>query len=228
MLIRSEDLTQLKMVATDGTRHTIEDLFVSGDALALRYVAADVGGWFSDRKALVKIDRFEAPDVSGGVWPARIAEEELGVDAEARSAAGQLPGVMLGEVGASLSTEGLAARSGSGGSGQGTGAQADLRKVSDLLKGTAVGATDGDAGTLMGVIFETGDWAAKHLIIETGGNLPEHQRVVPFANVKGVGANGVRLDIDRRRVQDSPDLHQMDGLEGKWYNKVLAYYGMQS
>lgn len=94
-----------------------------------------------------------------------------------------------------------------------------------------VGATNGVAGKVMGVIFETEGWGATHLVVETGGSgLPEHQRAVPAALIEQIDWDGrvIRLGATVARVNDSPDLHEMDGLEGKWFNKVLAYYGAQS
>jgi hypothetical protein len=77
MLIRYQDLVSLRLVATDGSEHAIEDVFVTDKDQRVTYVVADIGGWFDDRKAMVSIERFGEPDVAAARWPCSLDEAAL-------------------------------------------------------------------------------------------------------------------------------------------------------
>ncbi len=208
MLIRDKDLMTLAVPTGDGTRHAVDDLLLSTTDLAARAVVLDVGGWFEDRKAVVGIERFDEPDVEGGTWPAAVGRADL--DDAARSG-----GQLLAHRGDAAPAPGAAPRT-----------------INELLTGTTVRAEDTELGKLMGVIFDSDGWRAAYLVVETGSGklLAEHQRVVPVSAIRDFEwtAQSVTLEGPAAQFHDSPDLHQIDGVEGKWYNKVMAYYGLQS
>lgn len=255
MLIRYADLTSMRMQAGDGSTHAVTDVFVADNDLGATYVVVDTGGWFSGREAMIAIDRFAEPDVSASRWPADIAESELDdrqppADVPDAGDAGHpegrrdeppraLPAALLGPFGSAAVPAMLAGAMPAGADAIPAKADPDsqtapdvgLRSVGDMLENTTVDAEDGEAGRLMGLVFESRGWHATHLVIETGGDgLPANQRVVPVGLVDRIDWQGRALSLAApvARVHGSPDLHEMDGLDGKWYNKVMAYYGLQS
>ncbi len=221
MLIRDKDLLSLRMVATDGSEHAVADVLVRQDGLRLAYVVADIGAWLADRLVRVGIERFDPPNVPASEWRAAIGAHELEEKPVVQDAPGAKRALPLALFSRSTSGEETDLRDDEGA----------LRSVTAITQGVRVDAEDGRAGTLMGLIFETDDWTARHIVVETGGDgAPEHQRVVPVELLGPIDWPGgtIRLDATRAQVRESPDLHEIDGIEGKWYNKVLAYYGLQS
>lgn len=206
MLIRDKDLMTLNMLAEDGTRHAVDDILLSTRDLSARSVVLDVGGWFEDRKAVVGIERFGVPDVEASTWPSSVQQADL-----------------QGETGPGESL--LAHRA-----DPRPAADTAPRTIKELLSRTSARAEDAELGQVMGVIFESDGWSAVYLVIETGGQLlPENQRVVPASAIGSFDwdAGAVILKGSVAQFRESPDLHEIDGVEGKWYNKVMAYYGLQ-
>ena len=213
MLIRFRDLVTLNLVATDGTKHRVRDIFVNGD-LRVTHVAADLGGWFSDRHGVIGIGRFGQPDIASTTWPCELDEDALQDRADRDPA----------ERAASLAPAGTEA--GPHHAGQ-PGALVSMR---DWTAGTDVDASDGHVGKLMCAIFDSADWHARYLVVETAnGGLPQNQRVFEKGLMaSGPGEERVRLTCSRAEAENALDLHDVDDVEGKWYNKVMAYYGLQS
>jgi hypothetical protein len=212
MLIRYEDLTSLSMTALDGSAHPVRDLLIDDRTLALACVVIDVGGWFDGREAVVGIERFGTPDVSASRWPSDLDSAAL-EDRQDPSASGE-----GGRLQPKAHPDGRGA------------SDVAARSVGEWIEGTDIAASDGSAGRLMGLVFDTDTWASRHLIVETGGRLPQSQRVVPAESVAEIDweKRTIRLDTTVERVHRSPQLHEKEGLTGKWYNSVLAYYGLQS
>ena len=199
MLVRFQDLTSLSIEVEDGTKHAVRDILIDGGRLEAVLAVADVGGWFSGGTARIGLHRFREPDVANGLWPARVLQSDLQDAGGTYRVGPEAPG------------------------------EAELRSAIDWTNSAGVEAEDGHVGTLMDLIFETGDWRVRHLVLGTGGEtVPRHQRVVPADAIGGIDwpAGTVRLSGPASRVRESPDLHEFDGLEGKWYNKVLGYYGL--
>ncbi len=234
MLIRYQDLTSLNMIATDGSTHPVSDVMVREDDLRAAYAVVDIGAWLANHHVMVGIERFGEPDVRASRWPADIVQHELERKPEPEAQEGASP---RGPGRRTIVLPALLRASGHGGADAPVPAQADpraegtLRAVGDMMTDVAVAAEDGPAGKLMGLIFDTDRWTPSHMIIETGGEgLPETQRVAPMEMAGRIDWDGgeIRLNVSRARVYESPDLYEVDWLESKWYNRVLAYYGLQS
>lgn len=252
MLVRYADLTALRLAASDDTTHPVEDVLIDEASLGAAYVVADVGGWFRDRHAMVPLRRLGTPDIAASRWPVTLdraaleekpepAPVEAGAgpaEAAAPAREGGLRAALIAPVGGVLAQSQGDREAGirlhadpNADAGGADGGARGLRSVGEWVDDTDVAAEDGAAGKLIGLIFETEGWAARYIVIETGGDgLPENQRVVPCETIAGIDwdARAMRLACSVAHVHDSPDLHEMDGLEGKWYNTVLAYYGLQS
>jgi hypothetical protein len=243
MLIRYQDLVTLRLVATDGSEHKIEDVFVTDRDQRVTYVVADIGGWFDDRKAMISIERFGEPDIAATRWPCSLdeaaLEERPAPQSEAEPGRRTLPDAMLGPVGGRVSPRQLYGSAGDDAlpippksdprhkAPEG----AKVRSVGEWILDTDVHASDAPAGKLMGLIFDTTDWKARYIVVETGGEgLPRNQRVIETAHIADMDFDDrtVRLTLPNEEVQKALDLHEVDEVEGKWYNKVLAYYGLQS
>ena len=81
----------------------------------------------------------------------------------------------------------------------------------------------------MDAVVETDDWSVAMLVARAGAHGVEHQRAVPRGMVERVDwdAPAVVLRCGAASVDGSPDLHELgERLHGRWYNQVLAYYGL--
>jgi hypothetical protein len=215
MLIRFTDLVSLDLLATDGSRHRVEDVFVDGETLRAEYVVADIGGWFNQRKALVSVSRFGEPDVNATAWPCDLDDKAL--EGQPTPDAARQPDAMLAPEGGA----GASMRHGS----------STLRSVNGWLDGTIIHASDGEAGKLMGLIFDSADWRARFIVFESSlKGMATNQRVIEVSRIKEADFDRghVTLSMTNDEAQKALDLHEVDGVEGKWYNKVMAYYGLQS
>lgn len=201
MLIRFKDLITLDLVASDGSRHRVEDVFLAGEDVRIVHVAANFGGQLSGRRAVVPIGRLGEPDVANTAWPCDLDEAGLGEMAGEGTTPPELP-------------EGKS-----------------LYSAASWINRARVHCTDEEAGGLMDVIFEPKLWQLRYLVIGTGSSgLPRHQRVVEANRVEDIGfvSGRVSLALTRKDVHKALDLHDLDDVEGKWYNKVLAYYGISA
>jgi hypothetical protein len=242
MLIRYQDLVTLRLVATDGSEHKVEDIFVTDKDQRAVYVVADLGGWFEDRKAMISIERFGEPDIASTTWPCTLDDAALHERPEPGSevtGGKTLPDAMLGPVGGPVSPRLLYGSAGDDALPIAPKSDpkhkapegAVVRSVGEWILDTDVHASDRPAGKLMGVIFETSDWKARYLVIATGGDrLSRNQRVVETTHITDMDfdARTVSLALPGDEVDKALDLHEVDDVEGKWYNKVMAYYGLQS
>lgn len=215
MLIRLKDLKSLDAVASDESRHNVTDLFVGKDH-RVTHVVVDIGSWFERQKCAMRITVFEQPDVAEGVWPVKVAaaDVEAGEVVAARAPEdAEVEPEMLSQAECELAD----ARS-----------SADLHRVGKLLDADVMGS-DKLAGSLMDVIVDTDGWHIAMLVIHAGPTDMEHQRVIPVGMVADIDWSTPRITLNcpESTVDSSPELHEMgDRIEGKWYNKVLGYYGL--
>lgn len=75
------------------------------------------------------------------------------------------------------------------------------------LEGCAVGATDGDLGTVKDLYFDDQRWAVRYLVVETGGWLSRRKVLVSPSAVRRVDLDNGVIDVrlTRQQVRDSPD-----------------------
>ncbi len=207
MLIRLKDLKSLTVEDSDSGRHALIDLFVEPQALRVTHAITRLGRWFERSQCAVAIGSMAAPDVENGLWPGRFDEAGVGAPVAGGAVVCRMPGEEV------LSP---------------TDVPGD--RVQSLLSliGAPVLARDGEAGSVMDVVIDTGDWSVPLFIVASGELGVEHQRVVPRRLIDRIDWDAPRLGVraDAGAVERSPDLHEFDGnLAGKWYNGVLAYYG---
>ncbi len=225
MLIRYRDLLALKITTAEAAEHRVVDVLVDDD-LALTYVVAEFAGWVSDGRAVVRAGDFAEPDVSGGVWPTKLTQDDIreapgpearaGTDRKAERAALEAAGVAEGSasVGPGLFDDGAALPSG---------------RIYGLgrLMDAKVEGSDRKAGRLLDVLIDMDTHRVSALVVETGLPVGEHQRVVPVRMLDKPewDVPKLRLSCPASRVDESPDLHEVP-LERKWWTAVLAYYGL--
>ncbi|MEM1361938.1 MAG: PRC-barrel domain-containing protein [Pseudomonadota bacterium] len=211
MLIRLRDLTTLSVEDIDGAQHRIIDLLVKRDAPDVSHIIVQLGSWLDRHMCAIRAEAFGTPDLSGDLWPAKVGESHIRENRQ--------PVATICSTDEALTPEEVA-------TADGTGPLASLSAIHEK----AVEAPDGSAiGSVMDLVIDAEQHKIALLILHTGLIGLEHQRVVPFELVDHVDwdLGKVRLKCEAATVAGSPDLHEMtDQIEGRWYNKVLAYYGI--
>lgn len=208
MLIRLKDLKSLSVEDSEAGRHALIDLFVEPQALRVTHAIMRLGRWFERSQCAVAIGAMAKPDVEAGLWPGRFDEAGVGSPAPGGTVVCRMPGED-----ALLPTDVPGDR---------------VRSLSSLI-GAPVVARDGEAGRVMDLVIDPDDWSVPLLILGSGELLNEHQRVVPRRLIDRIDWDEPSLGVraDAAAVERSPDLHEFEGdLQGKWYNGVLAYYGI--
>lgn len=101
-----------------------------------------------------------------------------------------------------------------------------LRRVKDLQT-YAMGAKDGDIGTIDDVYFDDQSWVIRHLVVDTGGWLTGRRVLIPPRAVQGIEAVRQRLitDLTKRQVEDSPGLDSAKPVSRQYERDLYSYYG---
>jgi sporulation protein YlmC with PRC-barrel domain len=211
MLIRLRDLRSLHVEGTDGASHKVIDLLVRRDAPDVTHVLTRLGRWLDRQGCAIRADAFGEPDLSRGVWTAAMGEDDV------RETSG--PVATVCGVNAAPDPADVAAADGTG----------PLARLS-IIDETPVHGADGTvAGRVMDMVVDTEARRVALLIVHAGATGTEHQRVVPVEMFERVDwdAREVHLRCGADPVANAPDLHEVgDRIEGHWYNRVLAYYGV--
>lgn len=211
MLIRLRDLTTLSVEDIDGAKHRITDLLVKHDTSEVSHVIVQLGSWLDRHMCAIRAGAFGTPDLSHDLWRAEVGESHI---RESRQ-----PVATICSTDETLTPEEVA-------TADGTGPLASLSAIHEK----AVEAPDGSTiGSVMDMVIDAEHHKVALLVLHTGLSGLEHQRVVPFELVDHVDwdLGKVHLKCGAATVTGSPDLHEMtDQIEGRWYNKVLAYYGI--
>lgn len=210
MLIRLRDLTSLSAIGEDGARHRVADLLVRRDAPEVTHVATRLGGFLERRGCAVRMEAFGEPDLGGRTWPTRLDETA------ARNAGHGGIVAVLCAPDALPDPADVAAAEGSG----------PLAALSNIDEKPVLAADGARAGTVMDMVIDTGARRVAMLVLHTPGG---HQRVVPSESFGRIDWEDgtVHLTCGAEPVSNAPDLHEVGvEIEGHWYNRVLAYYGV--
>lgn len=213
MLIRLRDLTSLSAEGPDGARHPVIDLLVRRDAPEVTHVVTRLGRWLDRQGCAARVAAFGEPDLARGVWPAAMGEAEIRGAGEGGTVAA------ICGVDSAPDPADVAAAEGSG----------PLAALSSIDERPVTGADGARAGRVMDMVIDTEARRVASLVVHAGPTGTEHQRLVPVEMFDGVDweAREVRLRCGAEPVENAPELHEAgDRIEGHWYNRVLAYYGV--
>lgn len=213
MLIRLRDLNSLAAQGPEGAQHRVTDLLVRRDAPEVTHVVTQLGRWFDRQGCAIRIDAFAEPDLSAKIWPAAVGEADI------RAAGKDGPVATICGVDAAPDPADVA-------EADGTGPLAALA----FINGRPVKAVDGSvAGSVMDAVIDIKTRKVAMLVVRSGPTGTENQRVVPVDMFTHVDWNDAEFHLryDAKSIESSPDLHEVgEHIEGQWYNRVLAYYGI--
>ena len=213
MLIRLRDLSSLSAEGPDGARHRVVDLMVSREAPDVTHVVTRLGRFLARQGCAMRIDAFAEPDLGRGIWPVDAGETEIHAAGEGG------PVAFVCSVDSIPSPEDVAAADGTG----------PLARLSTIDERPVRGVDGTQAGRVMDAVIDTAARRVAMLVVHSGGAGNANQRVVPVEMFDRVDwdAAEVHLRCGAEPVENAPDLHEVGArIEGHWYNRVLAYYGV--
>lgn len=207
-------------VRVEGDDLPVSDAWIDPDAMALRYVGIDVGGWLDRHTALVSAGRLRWSDG----WRADVTREEIeGQDARLEEGGGPvdirgLPPVVTGPFGYTISPlligAGLMAGSEDEmpprppGDAEAADAPRDraraLDRAGDWL-GTAVTARGGVGDmSVSDLLIEPSERRITHLVIEAAG----HPRAVPAERLgyRATPDAPLTLELTRAEIEAAPEM----------------------
>ncbi len=92
--------------------------------------------------------------------------------------------------------------------------------------GATIRATDGDIGTLEDFYFEEDRWTIRYLLIDTGKWFSGKKVLISPMSVQGAwGMTGVRVNLTKDQVWNSPEFDQRQPLSRAGETRILGYYG---
>lgn len=92
--------------------------------------------------------------------------------------------------------------------------------------GATIRATDGDIGTLQDLYFEEDRWTVRYLLVDTGKWFSGKKVLLSPMSVHGEwGMTGVRVNLTKDQVWNSPEFDDRQPLSRAGETKVLGYYG---
>jgi len=94
------------------------------------------------------------------------------------------------------------------------------------VAGATVKGTDGDIGTLEDFYFEEDRWTVRYLLVDTGKWFSGKRVLISPMSVRNEwGRTGVRLNLTKEQVWNSPEFTDGVPLSREGETSVLTYYG---
>lgn len=176
MLQNTNELTGLKLAATDGDIGHIKDFFFDDESWVVRYVVADTGNWLSGREVLLAPRAFGDLELVGKkllVFLTRQQIEDSPPIESHRPVSRQYEEQYYGHYGWSAYWEGGGAL---GAADAPVVVVAPERKRRDdvhlrsakSVVGHHIEATDGAVGTVIGFMIDDKTWAIREIVVQTG------------------------------------------------------------
>jgi hypothetical protein len=106
------------------------------------------------------------------------------------------------------------------------GAAPLLRRFSDLRL-RAIGASDGDIGTVEDAYFDDRSWTVRYLVIAAGTWLSGRKVLVSPPAISGVDPSGKRLEtvLTRRQIEESPSVDTAKPVSRQYETALAGHYG---
>jgi uncharacterized protein YrrD len=101
-----------------------------------------------------------------------------------------------------------------------------LHDVKDL-QGFAVGATDGELGTVTDLYFDDQRWTIRYLVIETGGWFSARKVLISPSAIRRVAWDSriIAVSLSRQQIKDSPSIDTDKPVSRQYEIDYYDYYG---
>ena len=245
MFILFSDLRGISLHTREGNEGAVDDLYFDDRDWALRYVVADVGGFFFGHRALVGIDVVGKPDMDRGEWPVELDKEALesaprpepegpaGGQDRLYGAGDPYPPLILGPSGAAY-TPFMAEyqltqlrRERDAGERPEPHSESRLRSLEDL-RGFSIRASDGAIGSAADFLVNPFDWHIRYMVVDTGDWLPGRRVVVPTEAIDSSrwDEREIAVSLTRHQIETSPEPADISGLKEAEDQSLLRHFGL--
>lgn len=226
MLIRTSELKNYVLEATDGEIGRCRDFLFDEEHWTVRYVEVGVGKWLFGRRVLISPASLESPNVrerSLAVKPTKVdirsgpeIEHDQPVSRQYEVAHARHFGLGHYWIGGGVWGAGprprdiLSRMEGSGeGASDGVPSERPLRSA-EAVSGYKTHAIDGDIGVVTDLIVDTESWSIIFLAIDTRRWLPGRKVLLPVAWVSDISWPDRKFDVDatKRAIETAPELEE--------------------
>lgn len=236
------DLRSISLLSERTAFGSVEDLYFDDHSWRVRYVVADVGGWFSGRKGMIGAHLCGIPDMVERVLPIAItrtqAEEAPSPDQnppvseqlDEQRLGEAMPAFMVAPANASMSPAAAHAQIAAltTPADRVTHREGDprLRSAEEIL-GYAIRATDGEIGTVDDILVDPTTWNIVYLVLDTGGWLVSKRVIVAPTWTKIISWQNreVELEMSRADIEASPDIGSLHNISRDTLNRLHEHYG---
>ena len=99
--------------------------------------------------------------------------------------------------------------------------------TNELLKGFAIGGTDGELGIVDRLYFDDETWAIRYLVVDTGGWLSNRRVLISPYSINRTDWYSRRLDVSltKKQIENSPDIDTHRPISRQHEAAYLGYYG---
>jgi len=101
-----------------------------------------------------------------------------------------------------------------------------MLRLFSKLRGSTIGATDGELGKLVDLYFDYASWAVRYLVVDTGRWLPGRQVLIsPAAADELDEAHVLPVALTQEQVRKSPDVDTALPVSRQRESELARYYG---
>ncbi len=244
---RLKDITGLTIETTDGTKGKIKDFLFDEDKWIVRYIEADFGGFFKDKRILLPINVFidhlwdskhisiniakedidKSPSPEDKPTVSREYEKELMKHYGYASywSPGYIPpthtGLYYPARPMNVPTKEISEEKISE-----EKLDTKLRSFNEV-KGYHILATDGHLGHLEDMIVDDADWQMIYVIIDTSNWLPWSKKVILLINWLdeiSFETHEVSINVHTDVIKDAPEFNTDKSVEESFEKALLDYY----
>ncbi len=194
------------VIATDGETGRIRNFLFDDQSWKVRYLVVDVGNWMKRRDVVIPVTALEQPDRANKTFRAHMTKKQIAdsPDVDAEKPVSRQQEIAMAEYFGPLACWidrefGLSSLP--------TGASYPVRTAEDLhlrcsshLLGYHVWATDGDFGTLEGLVMDEASWHLGYLDVKSGDWLQNRSVLVPTASVQSVSWPDLRIYLSHAKT----------------------------
>ena len=224
--------------ANDGRIGSVSDFLFEDTNWIVRWLVADTGNWLSDRKVLLPLSALGKPDPSLRQFPVELTMQQVkdspDIDTD-RPVSRQHETHIYRHYGwdpywgsSGFPMGGGMPLDAVGGDTQQAEGDPHLRSA-EAVTGYHVHATDGEIGHVEDFLVEDSDWSIRYIKVDTRNWWPGSKVLISPRSVRSIDRTNrlVHLDVDRRKVKNSPPYDPATTVDGAYEETFLTYYGIR-
>jgi uncharacterized protein YrrD len=255
MLRNASAIHGCAIVASDGRLGTVSDFLFDDASWLVRWLVVDTGNWLPGRKVLLPVSILGHIDAAAREFTVRLTMQQVknspDIDSD-RPVSRQMETSVYDYYGWNpywgsgfyMGGYGLIGDYGYLGWPMGAESSRTSQQHEELLHanrededphlrsieavtGYHIHATDGEIGHVEDFLIEEADWSIHYLVVDTRNWWPGKKVIVSPRSARDINWSDrlVNLDVDRRKVKDSPEYDASTLVDREYEKQFHAYYG---